>query len=288
MSRARNIKPAFFANEDLVEMPFEYRLLFIGLWTLADREGRLEDRPKRIKMQVFPADDVDIEAGLTALHSAGMVLRYEVNGNRYIAIPAWKKHQNPHCRESASKLPPPGKTGASPVQAQCKHGASPADSLIPDSLIQKPRVGNSPPSTESTNARDRATSGGGGPPASGQALAEAAHQANPALAAVVRLRRRRGEWLRLTPTNPEIHAAVAEGVTVEAIEAFAEAYPDKPPLYVIRAARRDHAETAAPIPPGGTHHARGPHAVRGAVEETLAAIERRRQRDNATLENGDG
>ena len=49
MARARNIKPGFFKNEFLAEMPCEVRLLFIGLWTLADREGRLEDRPKRIK-----------------------------------------------------------------------------------------------------------------------------------------------------------------------------------------------------------------------------------------------
>ena len=64
MARARNIKPSFFTNEDLVELPFEDRLLFIGLWTLADREGRLEDRPKRIKMAVFPADNVDVDASL--------------------------------------------------------------------------------------------------------------------------------------------------------------------------------------------------------------------------------
>ena len=48
MPGARNIKPAFFANEFLAELPCEARLLFIGLWTLADRRGRLEDRSKGI------------------------------------------------------------------------------------------------------------------------------------------------------------------------------------------------------------------------------------------------
>jgi len=42
--RSRNIKPGFFKNEIIAEMPTETRLLFIGLWLLADREGRLEDR----------------------------------------------------------------------------------------------------------------------------------------------------------------------------------------------------------------------------------------------------
>lgn len=268
MSRARNIKPGFFKNEDLVELPFEYRLLYIGLWTLADREGRLEDRPKRIKMEVFPADDVDIEAALHALHGAGFVQRYEIDGRRYVSIPAWKKHQNPHCRESASKIPPPPKASAGTVQAQCKHGTSPADSLIPDSLIQKLAVDTSPPDSRLS---------GSDLDASGVGLVAAAVEANPALPAVVRLRKRGEQWLRLTPDNPEIITAIREGVTVESIEAFAEAYPDKPPLYVIRAARREHAEDAQPIP-GETHENRSTGRKPSAVERVEAAIHERRAR----------
>lgn len=49
MARARNIKPAFFMNDELAEIDPLGRLLFIGLWTIADREGRLEDRPARHK-----------------------------------------------------------------------------------------------------------------------------------------------------------------------------------------------------------------------------------------------
>ena len=60
MARSRNIKPSFFMNEDIIELPYEARLLFIGLWTLADREGRLENRPKKIKMSLFPADDINV------------------------------------------------------------------------------------------------------------------------------------------------------------------------------------------------------------------------------------
>ena len=67
MARARNIKPAFFRNAELVELSFEARLFFIGLWTAADRDGRLEDRPKQIKMEIFPADSVDCDALLSDL-----------------------------------------------------------------------------------------------------------------------------------------------------------------------------------------------------------------------------
>ena len=71
MARARNIKPGFFTNDELVELPFSTRLLFIGLWTIADREGRMVDRPKKIKMEIFPADDVDCDQALTQLADSG-------------------------------------------------------------------------------------------------------------------------------------------------------------------------------------------------------------------------
>jgi hypothetical protein len=107
MARARNIKPSFFKNEQLVELPMATRLLFIGLWTLADREGRLEDRPKRIKMEIFPGDSVDVDKALGELDAEGFIHRYEVAGELYIQILAFGKHQNPHHREPPSIIPAP-------------------------------------------------------------------------------------------------------------------------------------------------------------------------------------
>lgn len=130
MARARNIKPGFFANESLVELPFSTRLLFIGLWTVADRAGRLEDRPKRIKMAVFPADDLDVDAALTELASAGFLIRYEASGAKFIQISAFDKHQHPHKDEKASIIPAPCGHGASPVLIPNSQGGNPADSLI--------------------------------------------------------------------------------------------------------------------------------------------------------------
>lgn len=148
MARARNIKPSFFTNEELVELPFEFRLLFIGLWTLADREGRLEDRPKRIKMAIFPADNVDVDAGLSALQESGFILRYAATGIRVIQVLNFAKHQNPHIREAVSELPSPDQHSASTVQAPDQHSASHADSLNPYSL--NPESGEQAASTTFT------------------------------------------------------------------------------------------------------------------------------------------
>lgn len=105
MARARNIKPGLFTNEVLVDLPAFDRLLFIGLWCLADREGRLEDRVKRIKMELFPCDNYDIELGLNNLAGAGFITRYTSEGYTVIEVNNFTKHQNPHGSEKDSDLP---------------------------------------------------------------------------------------------------------------------------------------------------------------------------------------
>lgn len=105
MARARNIKPGLFKNELLVEQPLFVRLLFIGLWTLADREGRLEDRPKRIKLELFPYDSEDTDSALNTLAENGFIVRYEADGKKVVQIVNFLKHQTPHGTERDSELP---------------------------------------------------------------------------------------------------------------------------------------------------------------------------------------
>ena len=105
MARARNIKPSFFLNEDIVELPCEARLLFIGMWTLADREGRLENRPKKIKMSLFPADDINVSEQLSNISKYGFIELYNVDGTDVIQITNFVKHQTPHGLEKDSELP---------------------------------------------------------------------------------------------------------------------------------------------------------------------------------------
>lgn len=148
MSRARNIKPGFFKNDLLAECEPLARILFAGLWCEADREGRLEDRPKRLKVECLPYDECDVDALLSQLEHGGFITRYKVESSQYIQILEFAKHQNPHCKEAASTIPAPGKHGASTVQAPNKNGSCPADSpsLIPDSSeeFESPNGDSSP------------------------------------------------------------------------------------------------------------------------------------------------
>ena len=141
--RARNIKPGLYANELLAECSLAARLLFPGLWMMADREGRLEDRPKKIKAGVFPYDNFDTKPLLDELEYKGFIVRYEVQGGKYIEIINFLKHQKPHHNEKESEIPPRDQL-ATKEASTCDQGskhlqprskALAPDSLIPDSLI---------------------------------------------------------------------------------------------------------------------------------------------------------
>jgi len=81
MPRIRTIKPDFFLHEKIAELPAMSRLLFVGLWTLADSRGILEDRPKRIKVQLLPYDSCDVDKLLNDLQSSGFIVRYKGYAN---------------------------------------------------------------------------------------------------------------------------------------------------------------------------------------------------------------
>jgi len=103
--RARNIKPGFFENELLCELSPATRLLYVGLWMLADREGRLEDRPKKIKLALFPMNDLDVDAMLNELACAHFITRYVAGEFKVISIDKFAEHQSPHGTERDSVLP---------------------------------------------------------------------------------------------------------------------------------------------------------------------------------------
>jgi hypothetical protein len=107
MARTRDLKPGFFTNEDLAQLPPLARLLFQGLWCHADREGRLEDRPARLKVQILPYDDCDADDLLNKLASAGFIRRYQVDFAKFIQVVTFTDHQKPHPKEQVSEIPPP-------------------------------------------------------------------------------------------------------------------------------------------------------------------------------------
>jgi hypothetical protein len=245
VARARNIKPGFFTNEELVELPFSTRLLFIGLWTLADREGRLEDKPKRIKMHLFPADEIDVDEALCALQASGFLKRYTVNGASYIQVLAFRKHQNPHRDEKPSSIPPEGSHGANTVQALCEHGANPADSPIPDSPIP-----------ETSTSYSAATQ-----PELGEHAPAARADDEPAPVVLLSIAANR-VGVKAQPADPRLMALAEQGVTPQTMAAAcAEAKQARPGEsigigYVVAILNRWAAD-AAKVNASGANQPRG-------------------------------
>lgn len=99
MARIRSLKPGFFHNEILAECEPLARILFMGLWGIANFEGVLEDRPKRIKAQVLPYDECDVENLLDQLAQHKFILRKTIDEKSFLYIPTFQRHQNPHKKE---------------------------------------------------------------------------------------------------------------------------------------------------------------------------------------------
>lgn len=116
MARIRTVKPSVFKHEDLFDAEREtglpLRLAFIGLWPQCDREGRFFWRPRPLKTDIMPYDDIDFSRVLDALMTRGFIRKYTVDGIDYGYIPSWRKHQVVNNREAASEIPEPPKNNS--------------------------------------------------------------------------------------------------------------------------------------------------------------------------------
>ena len=250
--RSRNIKPGFFKNEDLAECSLAARLCFVGLWMLADREGRLEDRPKRIKAELFAFDSIEVAPLLAELEQFGFIMRYAVEGRGFIQIKTFDKHQNPHHREPPSSIPSPQSPGLLGDESS-DHGVETVlipDSgfLIPDSGFLIPDSGEAhalpdparAPPADAAVAPDGAARAGPSPasqapPDAGQPeqpsperpQATAAPPPSPTVAAVVCRAMRAVGLASVNPSSPELAALIAAGADEAAFVAAAATAVDR-------------------------------------------------------------
>lgn len=106
MARIRTVKPEIWTDERLTECSVSARLLFIGMLNFADDNGNQAYSAKRLKMQVFPADNIDTQPLLVELITHGLLIEYSVSGEKYLHIKGFTKHQVIN-RPSKSRIPQP-------------------------------------------------------------------------------------------------------------------------------------------------------------------------------------
>jgi len=119
MGRIRTIKPELALDEELFEAEQEtglpVRFAFAALLCHCDREGRFEWKPRRLKLQILPYDDLDFSRVLDALATRGFLVRYAC-GTRgmvreYGVVRTFAKHQSVNNKEAESTLPSPEECG---------------------------------------------------------------------------------------------------------------------------------------------------------------------------------
>lgn len=101
MARRRFISNGIWTNPKFVSCSIPARLLFIGLVSHADDEGRLGGHPVEVGLQVFPADRVraeKVDGWLAELSDVELVLRYSVEGRPLLEIPKFQEHQDSRYR----------------------------------------------------------------------------------------------------------------------------------------------------------------------------------------------
>jgi len=159
MARARNIKPGFMTNDELGELSPFARLAFIGLWCHADYNGNLKYKPKRLKVEILPYDNVDFSDVVAELEGAGFVKTYSVDGTNYLNVVNFRKHQRPHKNEvlRGTDIPEPvtegGPNGTDIEQKRTvtEHERDENRSNPPDTGYRIPDTGSPQPDTDKNN-----------------------------------------------------------------------------------------------------------------------------------------
>lgn len=118
MARIRTVKPSFFRSRSVKALHgSDPKLVWIGLWLLADDEGRLLDEPEIMAGDLWALSLTvpKIDRILTELHDKKRLIRYEVSGEKYIQITGWEHQKISH--PTPSEIPPAPESFRNPPES---------------------------------------------------------------------------------------------------------------------------------------------------------------------------
>lgn len=135
MARIRSIKPEIWLSPQVMNLAHGARLLFIGLITQADDEGRGTADPRRLKAAIFGGDDdvttLMISGWLDAIGTERLATFYDGNGHGALyELTSWRNHQSiDRPRKSNYPAPPAGRNSGTVVYPLGESSASVQRSL---------------------------------------------------------------------------------------------------------------------------------------------------------------
>lgn len=108
MPRIRSIHYDALKSQKLAAASAEAERLYWRMATHCDDEGRAEDDPRLFAAYLFPLNDditgPTVDGWLAELDHLGLIVRYEVDGRRFLEVTRWKDYQKPN-RAVESKYP---------------------------------------------------------------------------------------------------------------------------------------------------------------------------------------
>jgi len=140
LPRIRQLRPAFFASEQVAMLSLPARLLFVGMIDFADDEGRLKGSGAFLKASIFPFDSVipgttiaitfEMVQGwrdeaVDAVDADGIPLAhiYKIGATPYLWLPKFRSLQFIN-KPYASQLPPPPLEGMNDALATLRSSDS--------------------------------------------------------------------------------------------------------------------------------------------------------------------
>lgn len=131
------IHTEIWQSKQVASLSIEARLLYVGLISLGDDDGRLKGDAALLRAQIFPRDPnitvTQVEAWLKEITDAKLVVLYESEGEHYLAHPNWTKYQTLRAdRKKESNVPPPPATLFATIGQPSGNQASAQDKVSKD------------------------------------------------------------------------------------------------------------------------------------------------------------
>ena len=120
------------------------RLLYIGLITLGDDDGRLKGDPALLRSKIFPRDPAikveEVLEWLEEIVACGLIVRYSMSGDDYLVHPNWFKYQTLRAdRKKESNIPTPP-SDLLPTNGQPDDNQTSAQDKIREGKVRKEKV----------------------------------------------------------------------------------------------------------------------------------------------------
>ncbi len=128
MARIRSIKPFIWSDDRIGEVSRDARLLYLGMITQADDDGRLVASGTSLAGAIYPYDEVtgrQVDRWRDELAAVGLLDVYTIGRATYAHLPSWAKHQRIQ-KPQGSALPAP------PVRDESATSTRPGEEPVHD------------------------------------------------------------------------------------------------------------------------------------------------------------